>query len=191
MRANTAAAAAKLLVSLFHLILYSLGRGAAVNHHTSWLQSTGLFAMQAQQEVDEVLGDRQQPNMQDYAKLKYVMRCVNESMRLYPHPPVLLRRAMVQDELPGTVHALALQPTICQIYTHTYMCMYQYQSIVVSPGLYGGKQELPKTVTTSLITGIGFNDDLDAVAFISLSSLGKQFICRKPEIYGLFICYVP
>ena len=72
--------------------------------------------MQAQQEVDEVLGDRQQPNMQDYAKLKYVMRCVNESMRLYPHPPVLLRRAMVQDELPGTVHAsclcsaLALQP---------------------------------------------------------------------------------
>ncbi len=64
--------------------------------------------MQAQQEVDEVMGGRQQPNMQDYAKLKYVMRCVNESMRLYPHPPVLLRRAMVQDELPGTVHALCL-----------------------------------------------------------------------------------
>lgn len=33
--------------------------------------------------------------------LKYVMRCVNESMRLYPHPPVLLRRAIVEDELPG------------------------------------------------------------------------------------------
>jgi hypothetical protein len=33
--------------------------------------------------------------------LKYVMRCVNESMRLYPHPPVLLRRALVEDELPG------------------------------------------------------------------------------------------
>lgn len=39
--------------------------------------------------------------MQDYTQLKYVMRCVNESMRLYPHPPVLLRRAMVQDQLPG------------------------------------------------------------------------------------------
>lgn len=37
--------------------------------------------------------------------LKYVMRCVNESMRLYPHPPVLLRRAMVQDELPGGLRA--------------------------------------------------------------------------------------
>ena len=59
--------------------------------------------MQAQQEIDELLGERQQPNMQDYTKLKYVMRCVNESMRLYPHPPVLLRRAMVADELPGRV----------------------------------------------------------------------------------------
>jgi carotenoid epsilon hydroxylase len=26
---------------------------------------------------------------------------VNESMRLYPHPPVLLRRSLVPDELPG------------------------------------------------------------------------------------------
>lgn len=33
--------------------------------------------------------------------LKYVMRCINESMRLYPHPPVLLRRALVEDTLPG------------------------------------------------------------------------------------------
>lgn len=38
---------------------------------------------------------------EDYMNLKYVMRCVNESMRLYPHPPVLLRRALVEDELPG------------------------------------------------------------------------------------------
>jgi hypothetical protein len=37
----------------------------------------------------------------DYQALKYCMRCINESMRLYPHPPVLLRRAMVEDELPG------------------------------------------------------------------------------------------
>ena len=99
------------------------------------------FAMQAQQEVDEVLGERQQPNMQDYAKLKYVMRCVNESMRLYPHPPVLLRRAMVQDELPGTVLALclcialALQPTL-------HACT-QYQSILVSPTVSKSYQNSP------------------------------------------------
>ena len=58
-------------------------------------------AVQAQEEVDRVLGDRDQPTVADYGQLKYVMRCVNESMRLYPHPPVLLRRAMIADELPG------------------------------------------------------------------------------------------
>lgn len=57
--------------------------------------------MQAQEEVDRVLGDRQQPTVADYMELKYTMRCVNESMRLYPHPPVLLRRSLVPDELPG------------------------------------------------------------------------------------------
>lgn len=41
------------------------------------------------------------PLTEDYMGLKYIMRCVNESMRLYPHPPVLLRRAIVEDELPG------------------------------------------------------------------------------------------
>lgn len=54
-----------------------------------------------QAEVDAVMGDRSMPTMADYASLKYVMRCINESMRLYPHPPVLLRRAMVDDILPG------------------------------------------------------------------------------------------
>mmetsp|Transcript_10654 Transcript_10654/g.65684 ORF Transcript_10654/g.65684 Transcript_10654/m.65684 type:complete len:153 (-) Transcript_10654:4984-5442(-) len=29
------------------------------------------------------------------------MRCLNESMRLYPHPPVLIRRALEDDVLPG------------------------------------------------------------------------------------------
>ena len=60
-----------------------------------------LGYLQAQAEVDAVLGDRDMPSMADYAGLKYVMRCVNESMRLYPHPPVLLRRALVEDKLPG------------------------------------------------------------------------------------------
>ena len=54
--------------------------------------------------------------MQDYTELKYVMRCVNESMRLYPHPPVLLRRAMVQDELPGTcLHVFLPDPLLVRL----------------------------------------------------------------------------
>ena len=49
-----------------------------------------------------MMGQKAQPEVADYTQLKYLMRCVNESMRLYPHPPVLLRRAQIQDELPGT-----------------------------------------------------------------------------------------
>ena len=48
-----------------------------------------------------MLGEKAQPEVADYQQLKYLLRCVNESMRLYPHPPVLLRRAQIQDELPG------------------------------------------------------------------------------------------
>lgn len=40
-----------------------------------------------QEEVDNVLQDRL-PRYEDVKELKYLMRCINESMRLYPHPPV-------------------------------------------------------------------------------------------------------
>ena len=67
---------------------------------------------QAVEEVEEVLGSRAQPDMQDYGKLRYVTRCVCESMRLYPHPPVLLRRAAIPDTLPGA-HPWGLPPARC------------------------------------------------------------------------------
>lgn len=62
-----------------------------------------MMSAQAQQEADAVLGsDGSVPlNLEVYSKLKYTLRCVAESMRLYPHPPVLLRRALVPDTLPG------------------------------------------------------------------------------------------
>ena len=51
-----------------------------------------------------MLGGRAAPTtLADHGALKYVMRCINESMRLYPHPPVLLRRAIVPDTLPGAL----------------------------------------------------------------------------------------
>ncbi|KAG2485382.1 hypothetical protein HYH03_015869 [Edaphochlamys debaryana] len=67
-------------------------------------------------EVDAVLGDRLTPTMADYGQLRYVMRCVNESMRLYPHPPVLLRRAMVEDELPGGFKVGVGQDVMISVY---------------------------------------------------------------------------
>lgn len=60
-----------------------------------------MLGLQVQAEIDRVLAEREQPDVAGYMELKYVMRCVNESMRLYPHPPVLLRRAELADTLPG------------------------------------------------------------------------------------------
>ncbi len=93
--------------------------------------------MQAQQEIDDIMGDRPQPNMQDYMKLKYVMRCVNESMRLYPHPPVLLRRAMVQDELPGR---LSLQDVDIAVETYC-IASAAFSSVVMASNSLGQQCE--------------------------------------------------
>ena len=49
-------------------------------------------------------------------QLRYLMRCINESMRLYPHPPVLLRRAQVKDELPGGFSVPRGQDVMISVY---------------------------------------------------------------------------
>ncbi|XP_038982736.1 carotene epsilon-monooxygenase, chloroplastic isoform X2 [Phoenix dactylifera] len=71
--------------------------------------------IKAQQEVDEVLQGRL-PRYEDVKELKYLMRCINESMRLYPHPPVLIRRAQVADILPGDYKVNAGQDIMISVY---------------------------------------------------------------------------
>ncbi|CAM0943071.1 unnamed protein product [Alopecurus aequalis] len=51
-----------------------------------------------QAEVDDVLGDGL-PTLEDLKKLKYTTRVINESLRLYPQPPVLIRRSLEDDML--------------------------------------------------------------------------------------------
>ncbi|EEF50061.1 cytochrome P450, putative [Ricinus communis] len=51
-----------------------------------------------QNEVDTILGDRF-PTIEDVKKLKYTTRVINESLRLYPQPPVLIRRSLQDDML--------------------------------------------------------------------------------------------
>eukprot|EP00850_Spirogloea_muscicola_P007764 SM000040S14776 [mRNA] locus=s40:252418:258515:- [translate_table: standard] len=50
--------------------------------------------------VDAIIGDRW-PGMEDLRNLKYTTRVINEAMRLYPQPPVLIRRALEDDVLGG------------------------------------------------------------------------------------------
>lgn len=54
--------------------------------------------LKLQNEVDSVLGDRI-PTIEDMKKLKYSTRVINESLRLYPQPPVLIRRSLEDDKL--------------------------------------------------------------------------------------------
>lgn len=51
-----------------------------------------------QMEVDTVLGDRA-PTINDMKNLTYTTNVINESMRLYPQPPVLIRRSLEEDLL--------------------------------------------------------------------------------------------
>lgn len=69
----------------------------------------------AQEEVDKIL-QGQAPTFEDVKNLKFLTRCINESMRLYPHPPVLLRRALVPDVLPGDYKVNTGQDIMISVY---------------------------------------------------------------------------
>lgn len=90
--------------------------GSALTWTLYLLVSNPEKLAKAQAEVDAVLGDRTMPTITDYSNLKYIMRCVCESMRLYPHPPVLLRRALVDDTLPGGYSVPRGQDVMISVY---------------------------------------------------------------------------
>ncbi|KAK3043014.1 hypothetical protein RJ639_002582 [Escallonia herrerae] len=83
---------------------------------TSYLLSKDPASLtKAQEEVDRVL-QGQPPSYEDIKDLKFLTRCINESMRLYPHPPVLIRRAKVADVLPGNYKVNAGQDIMISVY---------------------------------------------------------------------------
>jgi cytochrome P450 len=53
-----------------------------------------------QKEIDEVVGDRV-PNYEDIKKMKYLRLVIAETLRLYPQPPLLIRRCRTEDKLPA------------------------------------------------------------------------------------------
>ncbi|OMO81904.1 Cytochrome P450 [Corchorus capsularis] len=71
--------------------------------------------LKAQEEVDRVLQGRR-PAYEDIKDLKFLTRCITESLRLYPHPPVLIRRAQVDDVLPGDYKVKAGQDIMISVY---------------------------------------------------------------------------
>ena len=51
------------------------------------------------EEIDSVVGDRM-PTMEDCMKMKYLRLVVAETLRMYPEPPLLIRRCRTDDVLP-------------------------------------------------------------------------------------------
>ncbi|KAI4304213.1 hypothetical protein MLD38_039757 [Melastoma candidum] len=84
---------------LMTLLIAGHETSAAVLTWTFYLLSKEPAAVsKLQQEVDSVLGDRF-PTIEDMKRLKYTTRVINESLRLYPQPPVLIRRSLENDTL--------------------------------------------------------------------------------------------
>lgn len=51
------------------------------------------------EEIDRVVGDRV-PGLSDISAMPYVRATLGESLRMYPQPPILIRRALSDDVLP-------------------------------------------------------------------------------------------
>lgn len=54
-----------------------------------------------QAEVRTVLKDKDRPEFDDMDQFPKLTLCLVEALRLYPEPPVLIRRARTEDQLPG------------------------------------------------------------------------------------------
>jgi cytochrome P450 len=56
---------------------------------------------EVQEEVRTVLAGKDRPDYDDIVAMKKLRYCLIESLRLYPEPPVLIRRARTEDKLPA------------------------------------------------------------------------------------------
>ncbi|KAL3916305.1 MAG: hypothetical protein SGILL_005238 [Bacillariaceae sp.] len=52
------------------------------------------------EEIDRVVGDRE-PNFEDIKEMKYVRLVIAETLRMYPQPPLLIRRCRTEDNIPA------------------------------------------------------------------------------------------
>lgn len=74
---------------------------AAVLTWAVFLLAQNLSKMRkAQKEIDSVLGQGK-PTFELIKKLEYIRLIVVEALRLYPQPPLLIRRSLKSDKLPG------------------------------------------------------------------------------------------
>nr|GMD41554.1 carotene epsilon-monooxygenase, chloroplastic [Ipomoea batatas] len=115
---------------------------------TSYLLSKDPSALRkAQEEVDKVLGGRN-PTYEDIKNLKFLTRCIIESLRLYPHPPVLLRRAQEADVLPGGYKVNAGQDIMISVYNIHHSAKVWERAEDFLPERFGLEDPIPNETNT-------------------------------------------
>ena len=123
---DEAAEDAQLRDDLLSVLVAGHETTGAVLTWTTYLLAQNPAEMRAvQAELDEAFGtvvDDQgsaamlTPSVESLRQLPYLSRCIAESMRLYPHPPVLIRRATKEVTLPGGQRVPAGQDIIVSVY---------------------------------------------------------------------------
>lgn len=94
------------------------------------VQQPHLYA-RVRAEVDAVMGDRQTPpTFDDVKALDLTRRVLAEALRMYPEPPLLIRRLLADDTLPGGEIG---KPTSLKRGTDVFICVY---SLHRSPSLW-------------------------------------------------------
>jgi len=63
-------------------------------------QNPALLA-KVQAEIDEAMDGKDAPTYEDIQRMELVRLCFAESLRMYPEPPLLIRRALEEDTLPA------------------------------------------------------------------------------------------
>lgn len=101
----------------------------------------------AREEVDQVLGGIN-PTYEDIKNLKFLTRCIMESLRLYPHPPVLLRRAQVADILPGNYKIDAGQDIMISVYNIHHSTKVWERAEDFLPERFGLEDPIPNETNT-------------------------------------------
>ncbi|GAA0142206.1 oxygenase [Lithospermum erythrorhizon] len=115
---------------------------------TSYLLSKDPISLRkAQDEIDRVLQGRS-PTYEDIKDLKFVTRCIMESLRLYPHPPVLIRRAQVPDVLPGNYMVDAGQDIMISVYNIHHSSMVWERAEEFDPERFDLEGALPNETNT-------------------------------------------
>ena len=100
---------------------------------------------EVQAEVRTVLKGKDRPDYDDLVAMKKLRYCLIEALRLYPEPPLLIRRARTEDTLPAGSSGLRMVSKSCEEQTFSFLpgisigvqIFGRIQKSLIRPGLIG------------------------------------------------------